>query len=86
MDDDGDAPAFVVRAVTVAPASSRVFHEAEWRDAIVLLARGEIVLESLSGTSHSFRRGAILWLTGLPLRALHNSGREQAVLVAVSRR
>jgi hypothetical protein len=75
-----------VRAVTVAPASSRVFDEDEWRDAIVLLTHGEIVLESLSGTSHGFRRGAILWLTGLPLRALHNRGREHAVLVAVSRR
>jgi hypothetical protein len=28
----------------------------------------------------------VLWLVGQPLRALHNRGREPALLVAVSRR
>jgi hypothetical protein len=85
MDDDGDAPAFVVRAVAVAPGSRRVYDDAEWRDAIVVVKRGEIELECTSGVSHRFRRGDLLWLTGLPLRALHNRGREPTLLVAVSR-
>ena len=34
----------------------------------------------------SLARGAVLWLVGLPLRALHNVGRHPAVIVAVSRR
>jgi hypothetical protein len=86
MDEDGDASAFVLRAVAVAPGCRRAYDEAEWRDAIVVVRRGQIELECLSGTSHRFRRGAVLWLTGLPLRALHNRGREPALLVAVSRR
>ncbi len=79
-------PRVVLRAIAVAPGCRRVYDEAEWRDAIVLVRRGEIELESLSGTSHRFRRDDLFWLTGLPLRALHNRGREPALLVAVSRR
>jgi hypothetical protein len=86
MDDDGEAPAFVLRAVALAPGCRRAYDEAEWRDAIVVVRRGEIELEGLSGASYRFRRGDLLWLAGLPLRALHNAGRERAVLVAVSRR
>jgi quercetin dioxygenase-like cupin family protein len=86
MADDGDPPAFVLRAVAVAPGCKRAYDEAEWRDAIVVVERGEIELECLGGTSQRFRRGDLLWLTGLPLRALHNRGRESALLVAVSRR
>lgn len=86
MDDDGGAPAFVLRAVAVAPGCRRAYDEADWRDAIVLVRRGEIELECLSGTTHRFRRGDLLWLSGLPLRALRNRGHEPALLVAVSRR
>jgi quercetin dioxygenase-like cupin family protein len=81
-----DAPAFVVRAVAVASGSERAYDEHEWHDALVAVARGEIELEWLSGTSHRFRRGDLLCLSGLTLRALHNPGREPALLVAVSRR
>jgi glyoxylate utilization-related uncharacterized protein len=86
MDDDGDGPAFVLRAVTIAPGSKRAYAETEWQDAIVLLRHGEIELECLSGSSYRFARGDLLWLAGLPLRALHNRGHERALLVAVSRR
>jgi hypothetical protein len=86
MDDARDASAFVLRAVAVAPGSQRAYCEDEWRDALVVVKRGEIELESVSGTSHRFTRGDLLWLTGLPLRALHNRGSEPTLLVAVSRR
>jgi quercetin dioxygenase-like cupin family protein len=80
--DDG----FEVRLVAVAPGGSLAYHDAEWRDALVVVERGEIELESLSGSLRSFERGDVLWLAGLPLRALHNRGHQPAVLVAVSRR
>jgi hypothetical protein len=79
-------PRFRRVKTAVAPGATRPYDEAEWRDALVLVERGEIELECLAGTCCTFRRGAILWLTGLPLRALHNRGRAPAVLVAVSRR
>jgi hypothetical protein len=84
--DDGEPLAFVLRAVAVAPGAARDFDEREWRDAIVMVQRGEIELEALGGSVCRFARGDLLWLTGLSLRALHNRGHEPALLVAVSRR
>jgi quercetin dioxygenase-like cupin family protein len=85
MDGNGGGLAFVLRAVAVAPGSERAYNEAEWRDAIVSVTRGEIELECVGGTRHRFGRGDVLWLAGLPLRALHNRGDEPALLVTVSR-
>jgi quercetin dioxygenase-like cupin family protein len=79
-------PAFLLRAVAVAPGRERLYDEAEWRDAIVSVTCGEIELECTSGRRQRIRTGDVLWLAGLPLRALHNDGAEPAVLVAVSRR
>lgn len=76
---------FVTRVVTVAGGSSRDYDASEWRDAIVVVECGEVELETAAGARHSFGTGAILWLDGLPLRALNNRGRDPAVLVAVSR-
>lgn len=78
--------AFVTREVTVAAGCSRRYDPAEWRDAIVVVQCGEVELETSSGVRRSFRRGAVLWLDGLPLRALNNHGPDPVVLVAVSRR
>lgn len=86
MNGNGGGPAFVVRAVAVAPGSERAYDEAEWRDAIVSVACGEIELECSGGSRHRLRSGDVLWLAGLPIRALHNRGFEPALLVAVSRR
>jgi hypothetical protein len=73
------------QVITVAPDQSRRYDEAEWRDSIVVIERGEIELEGLSGRRCRFAGGDILCLVGVPLRALHNVGAEPAVLVAVSR-
>jgi hypothetical protein len=51
----------------------------------VVVERGRIELEGLSGARRTFERGAALWLAGVPLRALHNHGREPAVMVAFTR-
>jgi hypothetical protein len=79
-------PAFELRVVAVAPGRDRAYREAEWRDAIVIVERGQIELESSRGGRRCFGRGDVLWLIGLPLRALHNPGRAPALLVAISRR
>ena len=72
--------------ITLAPGASRPFDKADWADALVFLECGELELEALSGCRLRLQPGAIFWLAGLPLRCLHNPGREPAVLVAVSRK
>lgn len=79
-------PGFERRVVTLAPGTSRAFDAADWRDALVVLESGELELEALSGCRVRLQSGAIFWLAGLPLRALHNACPVPAVLVAISRR
>jgi hypothetical protein len=91
MDRPGDrlsrlVPSFDIRVVVLVPGAERPYEESEWRDALVVLETGDIDLESVGGSRHHFRSGDVLWLSGLPLRALHNYGPEPALLVAVSRR
>lgn len=78
-------PSFQRRVVTLAPSSVRHYRAAEWRDALVIVARGQIELETLRGHRTRFRTGDILWLTGLPLGALRNPCSQPATLLAVSR-
>jgi hypothetical protein len=77
---------FEVRVVGLEPAGVRAYDPVEWRDALVVVERGEIELECLHGSRLRFGRGAVLWLAGLSVRAVHNRGREPALLVAVARR
>ena len=86
MIPDGRSPAFVLRAIAIDPGCERRYDEAEWRDAIVSVTRGQIELEASGGVRCRFRTGDVLWLDGLHLRALHNCGAEPALLLAVSRR
>ena len=72
--------------VVVAPGEARRFDAAEWRDALVMVREGEIALEGVSGALRMFRRGDVLALADVPLRALRNPGTQPALLVAVSRR
>jgi hypothetical protein len=79
-------PRFDRRTITIAPGRSRAYDEHEWRDAIVVIERGPVEVEGARGSRLRFLRGDILWLQGLPLRAIHNPGREQAVLITIRRR
>jgi quercetin dioxygenase-like cupin family protein len=79
------APGFALRALILAPGGRRAYDDAEWRGAIVIVESGAIVLEPRAGRPHRFGPGDVLWLQGLPIRALHNPGSEPAVLVAVVR-
>jgi hypothetical protein len=76
---------FAIRVVRVPPGRTRAYDEDEWRDALVLVERGVIELEGVAGAQRRFACGDMLCLAGLSLRALHNRGREPAVLVALAR-
>jgi hypothetical protein len=80
------SPRFERRTVVIAPGCARAYDEAEWRDAIVVVERGQIELEFPGHGRLRFERGDVLWLDGLPLRALHNRRPGSAVLSAVARR
>jgi hypothetical protein len=78
-------PVFHRRVIELTPDRPRPYDQTEWCDSIVFVERGQIELESTDGSRHPFASGDLLCLHGLPLRALHTTGREPAVLVAVSR-
>jgi hypothetical protein len=77
---------FLRRTVTLPAGSERVYDAAEWDDALVIVVQGVLELEGVSGRRWRFPCGAMLWLSDLPVRALHNPGEETARLCAVSRR
>jgi hypothetical protein len=77
---------FTRRTVRLPAGSSLPYDQTEWDDALVLVTQGVVELEGLSGRRWRFPSGAMLWLTHLPVRALHNPGTETASLCAISRR
>ena len=76
---------FEVRWVVLVPGHLRPYVEAEWRDALIVVERGEVELESVTGVRWRFVAGDILCLARLPLRALRNDGPLPVLLSAVSR-
>ena len=85
MDVPDALAGFDIRRIVVAPGSERPYDEAEWADTLVVVEAGTLELESRSGNRCGFGRGDVLWLIGLPLRALRNRGAVPTVLVAVTR-
>jgi quercetin dioxygenase-like cupin family protein len=84
---DGPLPSrFRLRGVTLEPGGSRPYRAEEWDGALVVVETGEIELECRAGGRRRFPAGAIMWLEGMDLHALHNPGVEPTVLSAVSRR
>jgi hypothetical protein len=78
--------AFNRRTVALPAGSVLPYDQGEWEDALVVVKAGVIELEGLSGRRWRFPCGAMIWLTDLPIRALHNPGEETALLCAISRR
>jgi hypothetical protein len=76
---------FTRRTVELPAGGRRAYDETEWNDALVIVTQGVVELEGLSGRRWRFPCGAMLWLTDLPVRALHNPGDEMALLCAISR-
>jgi hypothetical protein len=79
-------PAFERRMVSIAPGARLAYEAADWLGALVVVEGGEVELEGMCGSRRRFGSGDVLWLAGLPLRALHNAGCEPALLSAVTRR
>jgi quercetin dioxygenase-like cupin family protein len=79
-------PEFEVRQIALVPGQPRPYVEAEWRDALIVVERGEVEVECLSGARWRFVAGDMLCLDRLPVRALRTPGPLPALLSAVSRR
>lgn len=77
---------FDVREVCIGPGGERAYDVADWRGALVVVARGTIELEWLTGARCRFVAGDLLCLSGLGLRLLRNPGHAPVVLSATSRR
>ena len=78
--------AFTRRVVVIGPSEAMPIVEADWRDALVVVERGEIEVECSAGGRRCFSSGSVLWFEGLGLRTVHNTGSEPVTLAAVSRR
>ena len=84
---DGPLPSrFRLHGVTVAPGGTRTYRAEEWKDALVVVEHGEVELECSAGLRRRFGAGAVMWLQGMDLRAIHNPGPGPLVISAVSRR
>jgi hypothetical protein len=79
-------PAFELRRLALGPGKRHAYDPREWQDSLVVIERGAVELECRSGASRAFSGGTVLWLAGLPVRAIHNHGNDTALLVAVRRR
>jgi hypothetical protein len=86
LTDPAERVRFALRRVVLDPGTSYPSGDGEWDDAIVVVERGDVDLECAAGGRRRFSAGAVLWLTGINLRVLHNVGVEPVVLVAVRRR
>ncbi len=62
------------------------YDPAEWRDALVVILRGQLELECRRGPRHLFGHGDILFFAGLGLRTISNAGIHTVTLTSVSRR
>ena len=78
-------PGFELELVSVEPGATHPYRDADWWDSLVVVEHGQIELECVRGGRRRFGAGAVMWLVGLPLVALHNPGPEPVLLAAVSR-
>jgi quercetin dioxygenase-like cupin family protein len=80
-----DARRFARQVVEV-PPGGLLDHEAPvWREALVVVLDGEIVVECNRGEHQCFVCGDILTFARLPLRRVQNEGPHRARLLAVWR-
>lgn len=83
---DRALPAWATRrVVTIESGAARDYVESEWRDAIVVVAAGDVLLEGGLGGALWMTCGDMFWFDGIGVRRIHNHGTELAVLHAVSR-
>jgi quercetin dioxygenase-like cupin family protein len=80
-----DARRFARQVVEVPPRGLLDHQAPVWREALVVVLDGEIVVECNRGDHHRFVRGDILTFARLPLRRVHNEGPHRARLLAIWR-
>ncbi|MBF6244480.1 MULTISPECIES: hypothetical protein [Nocardia] len=73
-------------SVVLQPGEALDYVAADWADALVVVAGGELELECRSGRRARFAAGAVLAPAAVPVRRLLNPGLEPLVLSAVTRR
>jgi mannose-6-phosphate isomerase-like protein (cupin superfamily) len=78
--------AFVLRRVEIPPGSERAFDAVEWHDTFVVIESGAIELEDRDGERRVFVAGDMLCPGAMTLRVIRNTGREPALISAISRR
>ena len=78
-------PGFRRREIRIAARDTMPYVAQDWDDALVVVQQGDVDLCCARGARRRFREGAVLFLQGLALQALHNPGVEDVVLVALSR-
>lgn len=76
---------FQLRTLTLYPNDAVDYHRADWLGALVVVERGELELECRSGVRARFTEGAVIVLSGLPLRRLRNSGSVPLLISAIAR-
>lgn len=74
-----------LRLVAIPPGGSKPFMAEEWDDSLVVIEQGSVELECIRGGRRAFVTGSVMFLSGLPLRTIHNPGAKPALLAAVSR-
>jgi len=67
------------------PGSTKAYESSEWAGELIVVESGRLEIECVRRARRAFSGGALFWLEGLPLRALHNPGTVPAVLSAVSK-
>ena len=80
-----DSLHFRRRVVDVAPGEELDIDTDRWRDALVVLERGEVELECAAGERARFAAGAVLCLLP-PVCFLRNTNSRPARLITISRR
>jgi hypothetical protein len=92
--DDGDVLSFLgerhppghrVRTLILEPGDAVDVRPADWSDVLVVVERGRLRVECVSGAHAVFEPGAVLVLTLLGLRRLRSAGTTTLVVSAVSR-
>jgi hypothetical protein len=74
-----------LRVVAIEPGCRHPYDPAEWRGALVVVERGAIELECLSGARWRVEEGAVMCLADLPIQALCNERSAPVLLSALSR-
>ena len=73
------------RTVILPPGDDLDYEAADWADTLVIVERGELELECVSGCCARFAAGAVLTLVGLPVKRIRNPGQDPLVLSAITR-